>query len=82
MITPIECVVTTWTVHLQSDDSNMVSAYPTVFAITDPDLTLTHSISDFTQRNSLFGLSTYYLVGSTNTIPPTISSRFDFVIDF
>lgn len=54
-ITPTGCVDTTWTVHLQSDNTNMVTAKPTIFAINDPNLTLTHTISDFAQRKSLFG---------------------------
>lgn len=80
---PIECVgTTTWTVHLQSDGNNMVTANPSVFNIADADLTLTSTIDDFTQRELLFGSKTYYFVGSTATTPPTISSQFDFIIDF
>lgn len=60
----------------------METAQPTVFSIFF-DLTIAHTISDFSQRQSLFGASSYYFVGETLSIPTsTISSQFDFIIDF
>ncbi len=79
----LDCYTTTWTVHLKSDDSDMTVAQPGVFAIADPNLTLTHTVSDVAQRKSLFGFSTYYFIGSTSTTPTaTITSQFEFTIDF
>ena len=82
-ISILGCYTTTWTVHLKSDNSDMTVSKPGVFAIADPNLALTHSVSDLAQRKSLFGSSTYYFIGSTSTTPTaTISSQFEFTIDF
>ncbi len=82
-ISILGCYTTTWTVHLKSDDSDMTVSKPGVFAIADPNLALTHTVSDVAQRKSLFGSYTYYLIGSTSTTPAaTISSQFEFTIDF
>ena len=47
-MTPAGCAFTTsWAIKRQSDNIDMTTLFSSVFAIVDPNLTLTHTISDF-----------------------------------
>ena len=47
-INPVGCAfTTTWKVMRKSDDADMTLIFPTVFAITAPNLVLSHTIVNF-----------------------------------
>ena len=55
-ISPVSCYTTTWTAHKLAGDSDIVSTSPTNYGISSPNFTITHTVTDFAQRASLFGL--------------------------
>ena len=53
--TPEGCYSKVWTVSRVSDNSDMELNQPTVYVITDPNLVLSHTVTDYAARLTLFG---------------------------
>ena len=60
-ISPIKCYKTTWQLLKTSDKTNMVTSNSNTFAIVDPNLTLSHEVSNYERRKSLYGSHNVYL---------------------
>lgn len=81
-ITPDPCYTTTWSILRTSDSVDMVADKSTVFSISDPNLTISDTVSNFADRLALYGTTVFHFKGSTSTSTPTISSNFALTIDF
>ena len=73
-INPVGCAFTaTWVVKRTSDNVDMVTTMSSVFSFALPDLVISHSISDYTSRKSLYGSTSYYFVATINDAASTKS---------
>ena len=53
------------------------------YAISDPSLTISHTVANYENRLALFGGSgSYYFRGVTDTMTPTQSSDFSFFVNY
>lgn len=78
------CYTLTFKVYRQWDNQDMEALLPAVFAIGATDMTITHVVSDYAERHSLFGSEVYYFRG-TVTVPGSPTSQtsdFTFTINF
>ena len=60
----------------------MPTLLSSVYAISGSNLVLSHTVSDFSQRKTLFGSDVYYFIGTTSDSHSTQTSQFSFTIDF
>ena len=79
------CYSVTWDFLRDSDDSDMLADFPSVFSISGTDLTITHpAVNDFQTRFDLYGSQTFKFRGFVTgpELTGTYTSDFTFVIDF
>ena len=71
-INPAGCgFAATWSFNRFSDDKDMLSSLPSVFAISNPNLVLSHKLFDYAERQTLFGSHTYYFKITINDASST-----------
>ena len=74
-VTPAGCnYVTTWQVKLKSDNTDQVLTLSSVFSISGSNLALSHTVSNYAQRITLFGNKAYYFIGTIDDFASTQSS--------
>ena len=83
MIKPIGCNFSiTWKVRRASDDADMTVLLPLNFAISNPNLVVTHSPDNYPWRHSLFSTTSFYFQGTVSDAGATKTTKMSFTIAF
>ena len=60
---PSQCQQLTWKVYRTSDGADMEATLPAVFSVGATHLTISHTVSNYSERKNLFGEDNYYFKG-------------------
>ena len=60
----------------------MTDTYSSTYRVDAPNLTISHTVSNFNERSNLLGLHEFYFVGTTNTPTPKVTLKIHEKIDF